>query len=314
MSASKNDNMMQSSQVSSNFGQIDSSAKQQNTYNQLLTPQASSSGSSNQFLSKPITGKSNFNASSFFKSSVNTINKASQLGFGRTNMPAFTMSAQAPRVSRDVSMMAVSENHMDSEMSKTFTPRVAKSLIQEMSDAEKEEFNKLPFIELDDMEQVNFLQTISEGWAFPLKRFMNEQELLESMNMNTVTDEDGKKHICSVPITQYISAEQKETLEGESRIAIRCKAISDDVLAVIEEPEFFDNRKEEITTKTFGTRSVKHPKIDRIEKQGDFLISGKKMRFCQRIKYGDGMDNYRLLPSEIKKIAEERGADAVYAF
>lgn len=38
------------------------------------------------------------------------------------------------------------------------------------------------------------------------------------------------------------------------------------------------------------------------------------MRFCQRIKYNDGMDQYRLLPSEIKKIAEERGADAVYAF
>lgn len=103
-------------------------------------------------------------------------------------MPAFSMSASAPRVSRDVSMMAVSENHMDTEMSKTFTPRVAESLIQEMTDAEKEEFNKLPFIELDDMEQVNFLQTISEGWAFPLKRFMNEQELIESMNMNTVTD------------------------------------------------------------------------------------------------------------------------------
>jgi len=86
------------------------------------------------------------------------------------------------------------------------------------------------------------------------------------------------------------------------------------VLAVIEEPEFFDNRKEEITTKTFGTRSVNHPKIARMEKQGEFLISGKKMRFCQRIKYDDGLDKYRLLPAEIKKIAEERGADAVYAF
>jgi len=44
------------------------------------------------------------------------------------------------------------------------------------------------------------------------------------------------------------------------------------------------------------------------------LVSGKKMRFCQRIKYNDGMDKYRLLPAEIKKIAEEREADAVYAF
>jgi 3'-phosphoadenosine 5'-phosphosulfate synthase len=97
-------------------------------------------------------------------------------------------------------------------------------------------------------------------------------------------------------------------------IALRCKGVSDDVLAVIEEPEFYDNRKEEIACKTFGTRSVKHPKIERMEKQGDFLVSGKKMRFCQRIQYNDGMDKYRLLPAEIKKIAEERGADAVYAF
>jgi len=88
-------------------------------------------------------------------------------------MSALSMNA-APRISGNVSMNAVKDNHMDTEMSKTFTPRVAESLIQEMTDAEKEEFNKLPFIELDDMEQVNFLQTISEGWAFPLKRFMNE--------------------------------------------------------------------------------------------------------------------------------------------
>ena len=134
------------------------------------------------------------------------------------------------------------------------------------------------------------------------------------MNMNTVTDDNGERHICSVPITQYVTAEQKAALEGHKKIAIRCKEVSDDVLAVIEEPEFFDNRKEEISTKTFGTRSTLHPKIERMEKQGDFLISGKSMRFCQRIKYNDGMDQYRLLPAEIKKIAEERNADAVYAF
>ena len=44
------------------------------------------------------------------------------------------------------------------------------------------------------------------------------------------------------------------------------------------------------------------------------MVSGKSMRFCQRIKYNDGLDSYRLLPSEIKQIAEERDADAVYAF
>ena len=38
------------------------------------------------------------------------------------------------------------------------------------------------------------------------------------------------------------------------------------------------------------------------------------MRFTKQIKYNDGLDQYRLLPSEINKIALERDADAVYAF
>lgn len=123
------------------------------------------------------------------------------------------------------------------------------------------------------------------------------------MNMNTVTDKDGKKHILSVPITQPVTAEQKAELEGHSRIAIRCPKISDDVLVVVESPEFFDNRKEEIATKTFGTRSLNHQYIAKMETQGDFLLSGKSMRFCQRIKFNDGLDQYRMTPEEIFKIA-----------
>jgi ATP sulfurylase len=100
--------------------------------------------------------------------------------------------------------------------------KVSKSLVQEMTAAEREEFNKLPFIELGDLEMVNYLHTIAEGWAFPLTRFMNEAELLESMHMNTVTDAEGKKHILSVPITLDITAEQKAALEGQTKVAIRC--------------------------------------------------------------------------------------------
>jgi len=183
-----------------------------------------------------------------------------------------------------------------------------------MTDSEREEFNKLPVLELDDIEQVHYLHTISEGWAYPLERFMNEQEFLESMNMNTVTDKDGNKHILSVTITQYVTEEQKKALEGKKRVAIKCSMVSDDVLAVIEEPEFYPNRKEEICAKTFGTSSTKHPKIERITAQPDWLISGKSMRFTQRIKFNDDMDQYRMTPAEIFEIAEKRGADAVYAF
>jgi hypothetical protein len=42
-------------------------------------------------------------------------------------------------------------------------------------------------------------------------------------------------------------------LKGEKRIALRCSAISPDVFAVIENPVFFENRKEEISARIFGT-------------------------------------------------------------
>jgi ATP sulfurylase len=92
--------------------------------------------------------------------------------------------------------------------------------------------------------------------------------------MNTITGDDGKKHLLSVPITLDISAEQKAQLEGQTNIPVTWK---DEVVAVIEEPEFYENRKEEICTKTFGTRSLKHQRVALIEQQGDYLISGANM-------------------------------------
>lgn len=48
--------------------------------------------------------------------------------------------------------------------------------------------------------------------------------------------------------------------------------------------------------------------------QGDYLITGKKMHFVKRIKYNDGLDQYRLTPAEIHQKTIDAGADAVYAF
>jgi len=85
-------------------------------------------------------------------------------------------------------------------------------------------------------------------------------------------------------------------LEGKERIALKCSAISDQVLAVIEGPSFYDNRKEEISCRVFGTQSKKHPKVERIMAQPDFLITGASMRFTAHVKFNDGIDQYRMTP------------------
>lgn len=140
------------------------------------------------------------------------------------------------------------------------------------------------------------MQTIGDGWAHPLNRFMNELELLQVLHTKTLTDEVGKRHLLSVPITQSVTAEQKATLTGEKKIALKFK---DQVYAVINEPVFFDNRKEEIITRTFGTFSSKHPMATVMMAQGDFLVSGSSMRFFKRLHFNDGIDHFRLTPAEI---------------
>jgi ATP sulfurylase len=70
-------------------------------------------------------------------------------------------------------------------------------------------------------------------------------------------------------------------------------------LAVVEEPVFFENRKEEISARVFGTLSTKHYKVERIMAQGDFLITGKSLTCVTQINFNDGFDNYRLTPTQV---------------
>ena len=85
-------------------------------------------------------------------------------------------------------------------------------------------------------------------------------------------------------------------MKNESNVSVKWNG---QTVATIEKPEFYENRKEEICTKTFGTRSLNHPRIKLIEEQGEYLISGEKMQFLENISYDDGLDKYRLKPGEI---------------
>jgi len=131
-----------------------------------------------------------------------------------------------------------------------------------------------PKLALDKM-QTEFLQTIGEGWAFPLNRFMNEMELLECLQMKTVTV-NGERSLQSVPITQHCDKAFKEANEKADKIALTWEG---NVVAIINKPVFFENRKEEICTRTFGCFETSHPMAENIMNQGEFLISGASMDF-----------------------------------
>jgi 3'-phosphoadenosine 5'-phosphosulfate synthase len=118
--------------------------------------------------------------------------------------------------------------------------------------------------------------------------------------MKTLTDDNFNRHLIAVPITLHCTNDQMEALKMEKQIALTCSALSDsEVYAIIENPVFFENRKEEIAARVLGTLSTIHPKMERIMAQGDYLVSGKSMRCVRKVKFHDGLDQYRLTPREI---------------
>lgn len=46
---------------------------------------------------------------------------------------------------------------------------------------------------------------------------------------------------------------------------------------------------------------------------GDWLIGGD-LQVLERIRWNDGLDHYRFTPNELRKMFQEMGTDAVFAF
>ena len=50
-----------------------------------------------------------------------------------------------------------------------------------------------------------------------------------------------------------------------------------------------------------------------VAESGDWLVGGE-VEALERVRWGDGLDEYRLTPNELRSEFKRRGADAVFAF
>jgi 3'-phosphoadenosine 5'-phosphosulfate synthase len=208
-----------------------------------------------------------------------------------------------------------------------------------MSPARAKETRKLadslPKALLTDID-VNWLQTIAEGWAAPLKGFMREGTLLQSMHFNSILVDPlnitGTKAIneeptnfvefskvppkrvsMSVPIVLPCTGYTKDAIEKSKKKSVVLVNKHGKFLGLLHNPEIYANRKEEIVSRFFGVIDFKHPYINHIYSGGDWLIGGE-IELFERIKYNDGLDKWRLSAPEVMKQFEDKNADAVFAF
>lgn len=172
----------------------------------------------------------------------------------------------------------------------------------------QQEAQQLPSVPISKLD-LQWVQVLGEGWATPLKGFMKEREYLQTLHFGCLVD--GGVINQSVPIVLPVSTEDKERI-GTQATAIALK-YEDKVVAILRNPEFFEHRKEERACRQFGILHPDHPYIKMINESGDWLVGGELDVF-EKILWNDGLDQYRLTPSELREKFRELGADAVFAF
>jgi 3'-phosphoadenosine 5'-phosphosulfate synthase len=175
-------------------------------------------------------------------------------------------------------------------------------------EAKKAEAETLEKYELSKLD-TQWLQVLSEGWAYPLKGFMREDDFLTCQHFNTVT-RDGNKFNQSVPIVCPIDDETKARVEGKD-IALTYEGKT---YAIMRNVSVYGHRKEERCARTWGAYTTEHPYMKaHINDAGNWLMGGE-IEQLERVQWGDGLDKYRYTPAELKAKFEELDADAVFVF
>ena len=183
------------------------------------------------------------------------------------------------------------------------------------------EAETLPKVLITDLE-LNWLQVIGEGWASPLRGFMREGALIETLHFNSIlvdpfnltsnalrhetqtdfatfTERQAPQRVSmSVPITLSCTQFTKDAIEGSGKSAVALVTQMGQTVAILRDPEIYVNRKEEIVARMFGVIDPGHPYIKKIYSGGDYLIGGE-VELLDRIRYNDGLDKWRKTAKEL---------------
>jgi len=114
-------------------------------------------------------------------------------------------------------------------------------------------------------------------------------------------------------IEQAVSKQQQQNDEEGGVVEVALVTKFGDIVGVLKNPEVYDFRKEEIVSRVWGVIDPGHPYIKHLYDAGDWLLGGE-IELFDRIKYHDGLDQYRLTADELLAEFEKKGADVVFAF
>ncbi|KAK9113226.1 hypothetical protein Scep_020745 [Stephania cephalantha] len=164
---------------------------------------------------------------------------------------------------------------------------------------------------------LEWIHVLSEGWASPLRGFMRESEYLQCLHFNFLRLSNGSIVNMSLPIVLAINDADKAAVGSSLNVALiapRRDDGNDSIVAILRSVEIYKHNKEERIARTWGTTAPGLPYVEEvIAPAGNWLIGGD-LEVLEPIRYNDGLDRYRISPSELRGEFERRKADAVFAF
>lgn len=184
-----------------------------------------------------------------------------------------------------------------------------------MKDSHRDEKRRkalsMPKIRLTQID-LEWVHVLSEGWASPLKGFMRESEFLQTLHFNSLRVDGGGVVNMSVPIVLAIDDLQKGRIGEANEVAlVDSRGVT---VAILSNVEIYKHNKEERIARSWGTTAPGLPYVEQaITNAGNWLIGGD-LAVIEPIKYNDGLDRFRLSPSELREEFTRRNADAVFAF
>ena len=191
----------------------------------------------------------------------------------------------------------------------------------------------LPKVPLTDVD-VNWLQVVGEGWAAPLRGFMREGALVQTLHFNSLLVDSanltGLSGYLSSPTNWMQNHFPRERVSMPIPIVLpvtdftrravgKAKAVAltnsaGQPLAILRLPEVYELRAREIIARTWGIVDDEHPYVQHLLAPGRTHCIGGEVELLGRIRYNDGLDQYRLTVGELRAQFKQKGADVVYAF
>ena len=189
------------------------------------------------------------------------------------------------------------------------TPHGGKLVDREARGAERETLLRasatLPSVTVNARAEAD-LELIAIGALSPLEGFLGEADYLSVRDNRRLAN----GVVWSIPITLSATAEERAKLNVGDDVALKTR--SGQVVAILHLAEIYSYDKQREAEAVYRTAEEKHPGVQVLYSQGEFLLGGKVTVLNH--PNGNEFKQYRYTPAQTRALFAEKGWQRIVAF